>query len=241
MRIAAPALVVLALTATAQLAAAYILPSEAILGSVAKRREGLGFKSIVVTGTTRRGTDGPELLVWEAVVPGGAHRREVRGERTEVTLTVGTRRWTWAEGEKVQGTRIKPDPIVAFLAQTNAESRAEGQALLEAYGIDGDVVSLSRLDRTIAYVIGAKPWEPDRPQLWIDKTFRLPIRLIEIDPKTQEVTDRRYLDYGAAQTGEWWPRKIELYKNGKLVESTTYTDVEVNEPLDKGLFSAPGG
>jgi len=233
--------VVLALTAVAGSAAAYIMPAEAILGSVARRREGLGFKSIIVEGIRKKGKEGPEEPVWEAIIPGGVHRREIRGEgTTDVTLTAGTRRAVWREGEKAQNTRIKPDPIIAFLAQTSMESRAEGRALLEAYGIDSTEVSLSRLDRTIAYVIGAKPWELDKPQLWIDKSFRVPIRLIEIDPKTKDVTDTRYIGYGAAQTGEWWPRKIEVYKNGTLLEVTTYTDVQVNEPLDAGLFKPPG-
>lgn len=242
MRIAAPIAVVLAVTAIASAASAYILPAEAILGSVARRREGLAFKSVVVTGTTRRGPSGPELDIWEAIVPGGAHRRELRGgDKTEVVLTIGGRRWSWRDGEKVQAVRIDPDPIVVFLAQTNAESRADGRALLDAYGIDPDTVSLSRLDRTIAYVIGAKPWEPEKPQLWIDKSYRVPVRLIDVDAKTGEVTDTRYIGYGAAQTGEWWPRKIEVYRGGQLVEVTTYTDVEVNEPLDKALFAPPGG
>lgn len=242
MRSFAPVAVVLAVTATAQVASAYILPADAILGSISRRREGLAFKSIVVTGTTKKGVLGPELDVWEAIVPGGAHRREIRGgEKTEVILTVGPRRWTWRDGEKTQAVRIKPDPIVTFLAQTTADTRGDGRALLEAYDIDGDIVSLSRLDRTIAYVIGAKPWELDKPQLWIDKSYRVPIRLIEVDPKTKEIIDTRYIGYGAAQTGEWWPRKIEVYKNGQLVEVTTYVDVEVNEPLDKGLFTPPGG
>lgn len=241
MRIAAPLAVVLAVTGVAQVAAAYILPADAILGSVARRREGLAFKSIVVSGVTRRGVSGPEQDVWEAIVPGGIHRREVRtAERTDVTLTAGSRRWTWREGDKAAASRITPDPIVVFLAQTSAENR-DGRALLEAYGIDTDVVSLSRLDRTVAYVIGAKPWEPAKPQLWIDKSYRVPLRLIVVDPKTGDTTDTRYIGYGAAQTGEWWPRKIEVYKNGQLVETTTYTDVEVNEPLDKGLFAPPGG
>ncbi len=248
MRIAAPVAVVLAITATAQIAAAYILPAEAILGSIARRREGLAFKSVVVTGTTKKGATtsatlvAPEQDVWEAIVPGGAHRREIRGgEKAEVTLTVGARRWTWKDGERGQAVRIKPDPIAVFLANTNAEARGDGRALIDAYGIDLDTVSLSRLDRTIAYVIGAKPWELEKPQLWIDKSFRVPIRLIDVDPKTNAVTDTRYIGFGAAQTGEWWPRKIEVYKDGQLVEVTTYTDVEINEPLDKGLFTPPGG
>jgi hypothetical protein len=51
-------------------AAAYILPAEAILSSVARRREQLGFKSLVIEGLRRRGGAGTaEERVWEAVLP----------------------------------------------------------------------------------------------------------------------------------------------------------------------------
>jgi hypothetical protein len=153
-----------------------------------------------------------------------------------VTLTVGNRRWTFREGEKAQTVKIRPSLIIAFLGNTE---RAEAKQFISGYGIDGDVVSLSRLDDQIAYVIGAKPWELNKPQLWIDKNFRVPVRLIEVDSATKEVRDTRLLGFGSAMTGEWWPRQVQSYKNGELVETLTYTEVKVNEPVDPALFKPP--
>lgn len=219
-------------------ALAYVLPAEAILSSVARRRESARFTSLVLEGIRRKGgSNTAEERVWEAIVPGAGHRIEIRGpEGTTVILTAGTRRWTWREGERPTQTKVRPTLVTAFLGDTDGKREA---GFLAAYGIDSEVVSLSRLEKQIAYVIGAKPWELDKPQLWIDKNFRVPVRLIEVDPKSRELVDTRLIGYGSAQTGEWWPRQIEVWKNGQLLEETTYTEAKVNEPVDPALFKPP--
>jgi hypothetical protein len=236
----APLAMGLTLALTASAADAYVLPAEAILGSVARRREGATFKSLTVEGVRKHlEPDGEDIKVWEAILPGVGHRVELRAASgTTVILTLGTKRWIYKEGEKVAPTKIKPSLITSFLGDVTAE-RGEGREFVKAYGIETDVVSLTRLDKTISFVIGAKPWEPNKPQLWIDKGYRVPTRLVEVDMKTGETTDTRLTGYGSPQTGEWWPRKIEVYKAGKLVESTIYDDAHVNEPVEASLFKPP--
>ncbi|MCC7380360.1 MAG: hypothetical protein IT384_00915 [Deltaproteobacteria bacterium] len=228
---------VLATLSAVEPAAAYILPAEAILGSITRRREQIDFKSLVLEGFRRRGnSDSAEEKIWEVVVPGKGARQESKGVdgATTVVLTIGQKRWTFKQGERAAASRIKPSLVIAFLGNTDRGSAERG--FLDAYGIDADTVSLARLDGQVAYVIGAKPWEPTKPQVWIDKSFRVPVRLIEVDPKTKEVTDTRLLGFGSATTGEWWPRQIEIWKNGQLIETTTYTEVKVNEPVDPALL-----
>src|SRR5262245_32674884 len=99
-------------------ALAYILPAEAILSSTARRREQLGFKSLVIEGLHRRGSAGTaEERVWEAILPDVGHRVELRGADgvTNVILTVGNRRWTFREGERAQPVKIRPSLVIAFL------------------------------------------------------------------------------------------------------------------------------
>lgn len=43
-------------------------------------------------------------------------------------------------------------------------------------GIDTLVTSLGRNEDQIVYIIGAQPWELDKPQLWLDKVSFLPVR-----------------------------------------------------------------
>lgn len=221
---------------------AYILPADAVLNAVATRRAQLGFSSIVAEGTYR-GVDGtPEQIVWEAAVPGKGHRVERRGPTgTTVILTHGTKRWAYSVGAPATpAAKISPDILTAFLFTSSKDSGSErGSAFLRAYGIDAEIVSLARLEERVVYVIGAKPWESEKPQLWIDKEYSVPTRLITIDKSTGVTSDLRLLEYGSASTGEWYPRRIELWRAGKLIESTVYKSARLNEPVDANLFRPP--
>jgi hypothetical protein len=223
-------------------ASAYVLPAESILSSVARRRAQLAFKSLILEGIHKNGSDAPEEDVYEIIRPNTAHRIEFKAsDGTTVVLTVGTRRWRFKEGDHPSAPlKIKPDVIGTFITSTEEDPGGRrAVALTKAYNIDDNVVSLSRLGHRVAYVIGAKPWEKEKPQIWIDKSLRVPIRLIEVDPKTKSITDTRYLEYGSGQTGEWYPRRIEIWKDGQLVETTVYNNARVNEALNEALLKPP--
>ena len=93
------AFAILAITACSSIAYAYILPADAILSSVAKRRSKIALKTIVVEGTQEVGTDAPHP-VWEVLVPGKARRVEHKlADKTIVSTTVGARQWTQVLGQ----------------------------------------------------------------------------------------------------------------------------------------------
>jgi hypothetical protein len=220
-------------------ASAYLLPADAILSTAARKRAELAFTTIVAEGTFQRG-DGPPLQVWEAVRANKAHRIERRdGNNTEVALTVPGKRYSFKTGERAPAPqKSNGDLIFTFFASTEREPGRTSQ-FLRAHDIDDNVVSLSRLDGRVAYVIGAKPWELNKSQLWIDKDLFLPIRLIHVDRQSGSVTDTRFLGVGSALTSEWFPQRIELWKDGKLVESTTYSSARLNEEVSEDLFRPP--
>lgn len=232
----------LALVASPIVARAYVLPGDAILASVAKRRQTLGFNSLVLEG--HRGTaDAPNKeKVWLAIRPGLGYRLEAKsGEQTDVTLVLGKKIWTYMEGGPAgAGERLRADLVRDFLGSTDKDSGGKrGLAFLDAYGIDDEQVHLGRLEGRVAYVIGAKAGDMSKPQLWIDKDLRVPIRLIEVDKASKKITDTRLLGYGSAQTGEWYPRKIEVWRDGQLISRTTLDVAKVNTPVDDGLFKKP--
>lgn len=229
-----------AVVTLASSAFAYILPAEAILNAVARRRAEIGFSTIVVEGTFQRGDGGPSLQVWEAIKANRAHRAERRdGTNTEVALTLPGKHWSFKAGERAGAAQKWPgDLIFTFFGSTEKDSARTSQ-FLRAHDIDENVVSLSRLDKRVAYVIGAKAWEENKSQLWIDKDLNLPIRLIQVDKNSGAVTDTRLLGVGSAVTGEWYPQRIEVWQNGKLVEATTYTSARLNEEVSEDLFKPP--
>lgn len=222
------------------LAFAYILPAEVILSTMAKRRAEIAFTTIVAEGTYQRGS-GPPLAVWEAIQAGLAYRRERKGPNgTEVALTTQSRRWTFKLGEKAPPpVKIAGDLFLTFIGASEKDSGgARGHAFLRALGIDESVVSLARLDKRVAYIIGAKPWEPKKPQLWVDKEFFVPTRLIEVD-KQGSVTDTRLLGFGSATTGEWYPARVEVWRDGNLIEATNYSSAQLNEEVAEELLKPP--
>lgn len=234
------ALTLAAAVAAPAVALAYILPADAILSSVAARRARIDFSTLVAEGTRQNG-DGVRIPVWEGIRAGKAHRIEHRGpDQTDVILTVDKKRWRFTLGQP-PGTpeRVTADLIMTFLGTPARDPGGRrGILFLKRHKIDEDVISLDRLKGRIAYVIGAKPWEEEKPQLWIDKEFLLPIRLLTKGDDGSTV-DVRLLGYGSGATGEWFPRRIETYRNGDLVESVTYDSAELNTNLDDALFEPP--
>lgn len=239
--ITASAITVLAATFTPRVALGYVLPAEVILANSAKRRADIAFTTIVAEGTWQR-EGGPPMDVYEVIKEGRAHRVEKKGAAgTEVELTVGAKRWTFKLGDRpAQPAKSAGDLLLTFLGTAEKEGGSQrGIQFLEQRGVDTNVVSLSRFDRRVVYVIGAKPWDLSKPQLWIDKNLLVPVRMIEVDKATGAVTDTRLYGIGSAITGEWFPQRVELWRDGKLVEATSYRSARLNEEVNEDLFRAP--
>ena len=79
---------------------------------------------------------------------------------------------------------MKDAALLLQLACPLLSSRGdEGEAArliehLRTQGVDFDVTSLARDENTIAEVVGAGPRELLKPQIWVDKTEFVPLRLI---------------------------------------------------------------
>ena len=97
--------------------------------------------------------------------------------------------------------------------------------VLKAYGIDTSVVALSRsFDQRPVYVIGARARDLEKPQLWMDKSTLLPVRvMITVEGKRY---DMRYLEYGS-------PVDKNLTMRSEVVE------VRSNQKLPESLFRIP--
>jgi len=217
----------------------YILPADAILSAAAKRRAGIAFKTLIAEGKYTKGET--TVTAWEAIHASKAYRVEHKGpSSTNVRLTVGKNLWTFSLGEAAKPQSGKNNLILTFLGTPEKDPGGRrGMSFLEQHGIDRTVMSLSRLDRRIVYVIGAAPGETDKPQLWMDKEYLLPVRLITVDKKAGVTRDVRLFGYGSAATGEWFPRRVEVWENGTLVEKTTYTRARLNDDVDPELFKPP--
>ena len=90
--------------------------------------------------------------------------------------------------------------------------------------------------------IGAKPGEKDRPQIWIDKEWFEPIRVVYKDTyhgKTG-VWDLQWREWNSREAGDNVPHLIERRFDGQLVSrSEVYQKATPNARLSESLFALP--
>ncbi|RYF05862.1 MAG: hypothetical protein EOO40_09895 [Deltaproteobacteria bacterium] len=147
------------------------------------------------------------------------------------------------------------------------EASARLLKTLAAVGIDSRVVSLGRNEEQIVYIIGAQPWEAERPQVWLDKVSFLPVRLrvaasqagpaasgtasvasnaagatgtaTAVAERAIGMTEARYLEYGGGSV-PGLPRVFEEYVNGNLVRHGEVVSGQVHTDLPEALFDVSG-
>jgi hypothetical protein len=238
-----PCVLLLALTLAEGGPALAVTPSAgSLLASVARQREALGFRTVVAEGRLERPGEAP-VPARSLLVAGRGHRLELqRAGGKEIVLTVDGRRWRWVEGKKPAApVRAPEDPLSALVARTAPDPGGErGLGWAEALGVDPEVVSLSRLEGRVAFVIGARPWEGERPQLWIDRDLRVPVRLVT-KPAGGPRVEALLLGFGSALTGPRHPERVVRLEDGRAVETLRFLRVEVDAPVDPALMAPPPG
>jgi hypothetical protein len=106
--------------------------------------------------------------------------------------------------------------------------------LLKALKINTKVDTLTRAGSRLAIVLGAKEWERDRPQFWLDKDRYLPLRLMTKDDKA--LVDISWSKWGTRVSGDWFPARMEVRKDGRLIDVCVTEHVDVNAPMPDSLF-----
>jgi hypothetical protein len=224
----AAALGTLALGALVPAAAlAYFLPVDFVLGK-------LGEVQARVTDVLVE----QDVNFWGDAVPDG----HVAGSETLACKAPRARRSTrLPAGERIAvyggkgGTAVRgpraadsawadPPGLGAFLAMVCGRI---GEKTLKEWGVDAGTRAYALYGSDIAYVIGARPGELDRPQLWIDKDQFRPLRFSGKDG-ADEV---RLVDYDSGLTGDLYPRVAAFLDHGKLVARFEVRSVAINKGL----------
>jgi hypothetical protein len=226
----------------ADAALAYVLPADFLMRMLADKRRALGAKDLSVTLTTDvAGFDAP---IDERIYLKTPERlRDVRQE-DEVNRVYVEREGQLALGpenalvRQPTGPRDLTAALLSPLGKDLDEMSARMLAAIAASGIDARVVALGRLNDSAAFIIGAKVWEADKPQLWLHKSSFLPMRQIFIG-KDKVVRETRWLEWGASITGDYFPLIVETYENGKLTRRAEATKLALNQSLPETLFELP--
>jgi hypothetical protein len=165
-----------------------------------------------------------------------------QGERLVVMNRKKTRIVEPGKSEQVQKTR--PDMFYAFFTvgeeTTTANAVVRAEKAIEDAKINTDVVSFTRFDGRVAYVVGCLPWEIGaKPCFILDKDTLLLMRQVTRTKTAdgERVDDLRLLGWGSPEGGEWFPKTVERWENETLVERAVTRAVERNEALDRDLFA----
>jgi hypothetical protein len=133
-------------------------------------------------------------------------------------------------------------PVLYFPRGSTIEDMA-GRVLaaLQAADVDTHVTALGRQAEAVAYIIGARDFEPDRPQVWLDKATLQPIRVVTLVKGAQADQaplrrELRLLEYGSSVCGNSFARVYEVYEDGTLVRRAEVTAARFNQDLPESLF-----
>ncbi|MEW5852819.1 MAG: hypothetical protein AB2A00_28810 [Myxococcota bacterium] len=169
------------------------------------------------------------------------------------------------DGEKKEKGTPEPDLLYALWAsggEATERELAQERALkvMKAWGVAESPVAFSRMDGRVAWVIGAESRNLEVPQLWIDKDDFLPLRVLHRDvvaappppaptpdggpapepaappAATGALVDIRYRNWGSATGGEFFPGRIETYRDGLLVRVDELVKVDVTPKIDERDF-----
>ena len=214
---------------------AYLDPAEVILETVAARRARIGFTTIVAEGITNN-----SAFVWTVLKANQGYRTELRlPESTAVELSLGADRYDFVRGGSApQPQRLNVDPFFELLGTTAADPGGErGRTLLARMRINSHIVALDRHDGRPVYIIGARPGQLDRPQLWIDKGKYVPVRWIVLEG--QDLVETRLYGYHQPTTGPWFPERVEHWTGDLRQRVVTYHRAQLNVAVERELFVPP--
>ena len=226
-------------------AQAYLLPASYLVGLLVEKRREQKIQDLSIELRTER--EGTTATVDERLYlkSPSRMRRVEEGDGGRVIIEKGAKTATGTEGKlALQGGSVST-LLATLLAPSTSKDSSESTRIigvLQSLGVDTKVVALGRLDGRPAYIIGARIWEGNKPQVWLDKETILPVRWIfpvkERDGASN-LRDVRLLEYGSALAGHWFPRVIEVYHGTQLVEHTEVADLKRNQSLPETLFTLP--
>ncbi|MEM6730494.1 MAG: hypothetical protein AAF658_03005 [Myxococcota bacterium] len=241
-------LLVLLWVSSATDARAYIPNAIQLLENMAARRAKLRLNDLTAQLTAElSGVDSP---VEERIYIKTPERLRLVQERPDETRIYIEREGKRAGGPE-DALKLLKGPsteMLSTLLMTRGESNGDRagrlMSLLKSAGVKVEDVTLGIYGddvRQTAYIIGAKAWEEEKAQLWIDRETFQPVRWVmyaQEDGKRARY-ENRFTGYGSPAGGAWFPEVIETYRNGTLLRRSQLNEVRTNESLPESLFALP--
>ena len=216
-----------------------------LFGQAAERSRSRGSNTLTVEATTtiydEKGraivAAAPErlILAW----PGKLRRElEVDGGAT-LEVRADGKLTTQQPGAAAKSGRAGVDLLAEMMTSSSSmDINGTARGLLngvKALGVNPEIVAYGRFDGRVAFLIGSKPWETDKSQVWLDKDLLVPLRVVSTAGGV--VVDIRYLGWGSPVGGSWYPQVVEIWQDGRLVRRTVTENLERNTAVAAATFS----
>lgn len=107
---------------------------------------------------------------------------------------------------------------------------------LQSLGINTSIFSTSNYKGRAIYIIGAEAEDLSVPQIWLDKEHLYSVRRISKSTRSGNLYDVKYDDY-KKNNGYWIETWIEFYRDGKLIQTERYNNIDVNPKLNDKIFN----
>lgn len=220
---------ILLVTLTAAEVAGHIPTPSFLLGRMASQRTKMGVRRLKVNMQCKRGDQEAEHVLY-LKVPG-----LVRRERGNGSVEVCASGKCWIKHGDSQPKRLPQWAVLPYLYFVEFDQKGSRYlALLESLNVNTKVDTISRFHSRLAVILGAKNWERDRPQFWLDKDNFLPLRLMFLDGKS--LVDLMWIKWGTKISGDWFPSVLEQRRDGKVIEHCEVTGVESGVSMPETLF-----
>ncbi|MEO1174293.1 MAG: hypothetical protein AAFX94_19910 [Myxococcota bacterium] len=223
---------------------AYISSGIQLVENMSAKRAKLNLRDVSAQLTAE--VDTIDTPVEERIFVKSPERLRLVQERPEQTVVYVEREGARARGSEQSLKKLSgksTEMLAALLMPRGADNGSKATrliSLLRGIGVNTKVTSLGIYGddvRNTAYIIGARSWETDKPQLWIDRESFQPVRLVmNADGILHE---SRFIGYGSPAGGAWFPETIENYRDGKLVRRSRLNEIRTNEDLPETLFAIP--
>lgn len=252
MKLAALAVVALSLVATS--GHAYRPPVRVLLSKAMERQITRDTRTMRIDLETQAyeadgrlmGPPVVERLLYQS--PGSSRREIELPEGVRVEIRDGDKYLTKIPGQPDKAGKapidLLHDAVTTYPPMDDTRATERLLKDMRALNINPEVVSFARFDGRVAYLIGSKPWEENKAQLWLDKDTLLILRVVMVAPpafgtkpdEKPRKTDVRYLGWGSAVGGNWFPQMIEVWDGDRLVRRSITKNVERNVSFDATLF-----
>ncbi len=142
-------------------------------------------------------------------------------------------------GGKVTRTVATGNPFLPFVQGVYDQPIDTTLRQIQSYKFDLTKIRSATWEGRPTYIVGSQsPSDTTSPQFWVDQQRLVVVRmLLALNPAAPDVTDILLEDYRQV-AGGWLAVRVDIMRDGKVIQSERYSDWRGNVALPSDFFVA---